>query len=495
MKCFEFDQLAAYMDGVLSQEEKKHVEKHLEFCPSCREVVTALQNEDAFLQETIQSPLLPAGFDDEVLSKLEPYQTKRKRWNWPYQLLTAASIILAFGIGASFFSDTQKSDTGNSDTPVVQEEKEALYSVKDAGVLLEVTDISVSPLKIEIFYRLKPEEWVLKNFLKKHNVEHLSQIKVEYETLPPNGKIVDLNGQELPQREVSLGSNGWLQNSIVIKPSEVEELPLPDTFRAQIEFDDFFMQEGEWSIDVPIDVTKAKTLTKSNSHNIDFMFDDFYAGPLKWQLSTNAHQLQFYAEYTENKKDQLEEIIKARENEDLTSMIMPELSILNSAGEELLVDGLNISSHMGESFTFDYDFANRVKGMGVLENLPRSEALTLKLKGFRIEEPENTQFELTDNNNELEKNGWSIKSVTVEQDTANSKLVTIIGETNIRDIESFVAEIGDKEWVTNEVVNKMVTSEGTFIIQTIMPNSVTNYQLDITSVTKWFEYEWEIMLW
>ncbi|MGD6870942.1 anti-sigma factor family protein [Sutcliffiella horikoshii] len=496
MKCFEFNQLAAYVDDVLSQEEKKHVEKHLEFCPSCREVVTALQKEDAFLQAAIQSPVLPSEFDDEVLSKLEPYQPKKKKWNWPYQLLTAASIVLAFGLGASFLSDMEKSDTGNSETPVVQEEKEALYSVEDEGVLLEVTDVRASPLKIEVFYRLKPEEAVLEDFLKKLNVNHLSQVGDDYESLPPSGKIVDLNGQELPQSEVSLGSNGWTQNSVVIKPAKNDELPLPDTFRAQIEFKDLFMQEGEWKLEIPIDVTEAKKLTKRNSYNIDFMYDDFNAGPIEWELSTNAHKLQFYAEYTKDKKDQLKEIMKARDNEELPPMIMPELSILNSAGEELLIDGVNLESHMGESFIFDYDFANRVKGMDVTESLPRSEALTLRLEGFRLEEPENTQFALTEGMEKTDKNGWTIESVTVEENTTNSKVVSIIGKTTISKLESFIVEVSsDKEWVTKEDINTTVTNDGTFIIHTNMPNSITNYQLDITSVTKWFENEREIMLW
>ncbi|WP_404429509.1 anti-sigma factor family protein [Sutcliffiella horikoshii] len=496
MKCFEFDQLAAYVDGILTEEENSHVEKHLEFCPSCREVVTALQKEDVFLQETIQSPVLPAGFDDEVLSKLEPYQAKKKRWNWSYQLLTAASIVLAFGLGASFLSEIERSDTGNSETPVVQEEKDALYSVKDEGVLLEVTDISASPLKIEIFYRLKPEESVLEDFLKKHNVNHLSQVGDDYESLPPNGKIVDLNGQELPQREVSLGSNGWLQNSVVIKPAKMDELPLPDTFRAQIDFNDLFMQDGDWSLEIPIDVTDAKLLTKSNSYNTEFMFDEFYAGKIEWELSTNAHNLQIHAEYREDKKDQLKEIMKARDNEEIAPIIMPELSIVNSAGEELLIDGVNLESHMGESFTFNYEFKNRVKGLDVMEYLPRSEALTLRLKGFRLEEPVNTHFELTDGMEKTDKNGWTIESVAVEEDTANSKLVSIIGKTTISNLESFIVEVSsDKEWVTKEVINTTVTNEGTFIIQTNMPNSITNYQLDITSVTKWFENEKDIMLW
>ncbi|MCM3620207.1 zf-HC2 domain-containing protein [Sutcliffiella horikoshii] len=496
MKCFEFNQLAAYVDGVLSQDEKKEVENHIEFCPSCREVVAALKKEDAFLQEVVQSPVLPAGFDDEVLSKLEPYKVKKKKRNWPYQLLTAASIILAMGLGAAFYSGTQESDGGNTQHNVIEEEESpALYSVEDQGILLEVTDISASPLKIEVFYRLKPEESVIDEFLKKHNVEHLSQVRVEYETLPPNGKIVDMNGEDLPFREVSFGGNDRLENSIVIKPGDVENLP--DTFKMQVDFEELFLQDGSWNLEIPIDIKEAKANTSKYSMQSDFQFDDFSVNLLEGESSENAHRITIKSEYSESEKERLVDIMMARgEDGEEYSMIMPEVMVVTkNYKQHLLTNGTTLHSYMGQSFTTEFEFANRIKGMGSKENLPVDEDLLLIIEGFRLHEPENTQFELTDQSENVQVNDWIIESVTTEPETSNSKIVTIKGRTSIESIEDFIIEVkGDNKRFTTESISNRVTSEGEFVLQTNMPNSTEIYNLDIQKITKWIPYEKEITL-
>jgi hypothetical protein len=495
MKCFEFDQLAAYVDEVLSQEEKKHVEKHLEFCPSCREVVSALQKEDAFPQEAIQSPVLPAGFDGEVLSKLEPYQARKKKRNWPYQLLTAASIVLVLGVGAAFYSGTKESDGGNASLPVFEEEKEALFSVKDEGVLLEVTDISASPLKIEVFYRLKPEEWVLEDFLKKHNVQHIIQVHDEYERMPPNAQIVDANGQELPFREVAWGGNDRFQNSIVIKPGEMENLP--DSFKMQFQFEELFLQEGAWKLEIPIDIREAKEKTSKNPISFDYLGAGFTSTFQDWETSTNAHILTLTSEYLPEEKERIQNLLNAREEgTEEYSMIMPELKIVAGDREQSLIpDGISSFSNMGQSFTTEFEFTNRVNGRDGQEELSLEEELKLVVQGFRIHEPENTQFELTDQSENVQVNNWIIDSVTTEPETENAKLVTITGRTSIENVENFTVEVkGDNKIINTEIISNRVTPEGTFVFQTNMPISTETYNIDIQSITKWVPFEKEVPL-
>lgn len=494
MKCFEFNQLAAYVDKVLSQEEKKHVEKHLEFCPSCREVVSALQKEDAFLQEAIQSPVMPVGFDDEVLSKLEPYQARKKKRNWPYQLLTAASIVLALGVGAAFFSGTQKGDGGNAALPVV-EEKEALFSVKDEGVLLEVTDISASPLKIEVFYRLKTEERVLEDFLKKHNVQHISQVHDEYERMPPNAQIVDANGQELPFRELAWGGNDRFQNSIVIKPGEEENLP--DTFKMQVRFEELFLQDGAWKLEIPIDIREAKNKTSKNPISFDYLGDGFTSSFRDWETSTNAHRLTLTSEYLPEEKERIRNLLNAREEGiEEYSMIMPELKVVVGDREQSLIpDGISSFSNMGQSFTTEFEFSNRVNGMDGDEELSIEEELKLVVQGFRIHEPENTQFELTDQSENIQVNDWIIDSVTTEPETENAKLVTITGRTLMKNVENFTVEVkGDNKIFSTEITSNLVTPEGTFVFQTTMPNNTEIYNIDIQNIIKWIPLEKEVPL-
>lgn len=496
MKCFEFDQLAAYMDGVLSQEEMKHVEKHLEFCPSCRKVVSALHKEDAFLQEAIQSPVLPAGFDNEVLSMLTPYKQKKKKRNWPYQLLTAATIVLAFGVGAAFYSETQNSKNGNTDIPLAETvETDALYYVKDQGILLEVTDIDASPLKIEIFYRITPEDWVLEDYLKKHNVEHLSQVVDEYERMAPNGKIVDANGFELPFRELSFGGNDRFENSVVIKPSELENLP--DTVNVKIDFDELFLQEGSWKLKIPIDMREAKLETKRIPLERDFQFDNFKTTLLEWETSPNAHVLSFHSEYTDEEKQRLVEILRTREeNTELHSVIMPELKLVTKdGGREMLVDGVSSHSYMGQSFTTEFEFANRLKGMKEIENLKGNENFVLVLEGFRLHEPEYTQFELTNQSENVQMNGWIIESVTTEPVMEHSKMVTITGSTIIENAEEFTVELKEENQRFNtEMITIPVNEDGTFEFQAQMPNSSEIYIIDIQSLIKWIPFEIEVPL-
>ncbi|MCG1021486.1 anti-sigma factor family protein [Sutcliffiella horikoshii] len=495
MKCFEFNQLAAYVDKVLSQEEKKHVEKHLEFCPSCREVVSALQKEDAFLQEAIQSPVLPAGFDGEVLSKLEPYQARKKKRNWPYQLLTAASIVLALGVGAAFYSGIQESDGGNASLPVIEEEKEALFSVKDEGILLEVTDISASPLKIEIFYRLKPEEWVLEDYLKKHNVEYLSQINEAYEDIPSNIKTIDENGQEFPFGEASWRGKSFFEKTIVIKPGEVDNLP--DAFKVQVQFRELFWQNGVWNLEIPIDIREAKAQTSKHAIQSDFKFEDFETNFLDWESSTNAHRLTLRSEYSDSEKKRLVDIMRARgENDEQYTMIMPEfLVVTKDQKEHLIQSGTTSQSYMGQSFTTEFEFTNRTMGKEANKNLSGDEELLLLIEGFRLHEPENTQFELTEQSENVIANKWIIDSITTEPVTANSKMVTIRGRTSIENMEDFTVEVkGDNKIVNTEIISNRVTPEGTFVFQTNMPISTETYNLDIQNITKWVPFEKEVPL-
>lgn len=491
MKCFEFNRLAAYVDDVLSQEEKKLVEKHLEFCPSCREVVNALQKEDAFLLEAIQSPVLPAGFDDEVLSKLEPYQVKKKKRNWPYQLLTAASIVLALGVGTAFYSGIQEIDGGNAALPVMEEEKEALFSVKDEGVLLEVTDISASPLKIEVFYRLKPEEWVLEDYLKKHNVKHLTQVNEAYEDIPSNIELKDGKGQKHFYKASWIGKDRF-EKSVVIKPSEVDTLP--DAFKVKIQFKELFWQYGVWEMEIPVDIREAKEKTKKYSMQTDFQFEDFMARLIEWESSTNFHRLTLKTEYSDSEKKRLVDIIRARgENGEQYSMIMPEIMVVTENGKQQLIpEGTNSQSFMGQSFTTEFEFTNRLNGTGSNENLSIGQALKLVVQGFRLQEPENTQFELTDQSKNVQGNDWIIDAVTTEPETENSKLVTITGRTSIEYIEDFTVELkGINRIISTEIITKRITPEGTFVFQTSMPNSTKSYKLDIQSITKWVPFEKE----
>lgn len=121
MKCITFDKLAAFVDGLLLQEEEKQINEHIEFCPACLEVVKALRTEDAFLEEAIHSPFLPDDFDEKVLSKLEPYQPKKRKRNWVYPVITAASLLLALSLFAAFYTAFKDGPPKSTDQTPIEE--------------------------------------------------------------------------------------------------------------------------------------------------------------------------------------------------------------------------------------------------------------------------------------------------------------------------------------------------------------------------------------
>ncbi|CAG9621122.1 anti-sigma factor family protein [Sutcliffiella rhizosphaerae] len=490
MKCISFERLTAYVDGVHSDKEKELIDYHLEFCPSCRHALKALQKEDAFLEEAINSPLLPEEFDQEVLIRLEPYKAKGAK-KWVYQLLSVASIFLAVSLGLVLYSS---SPNNTSPTPVVPE-KEVLYKVEDKGILLEVTHINASPLKIEIFYELTPDEQVLEGFLEKKNVNYLSELEYNYQFPNPIGVMVDSDGQEFPFRDLATSSFLESENSVVLKPTNPESLP--DTFQVNVYFEEFFLEEGNWKIEIPVDITESKKYTKTTEINKAFLLDNFHAEILTWQSSTNAHVITLQSDFSEKENERLRAIIEKRGDDSENSpFIDTEISVKTEEGKELLIDDRVIFSNMGRSFTITIYFNNRYKGMVPRENLPLTEKLLIELNGFNLYEPSNIEFTLTEQSKNIEKGNWKIESVTEEIKEQKEKIVTITGFTGIQNVDSVEINITDNQ---NESMifseNVEVTKEGAFTIQTQAPIYTTEYNLDIYTIYKQIDYHSEVPLW
>lgn len=109
MKCREcLENLDLYIDGELSEAEKKAVENHIEECESCKAEFEALSGIIAGLQSLEGEPL-PEGFDESLREKLEQIslpvsQTSKMRGLKPYSWMAyiAASLLVLAGSYAIF---------------------------------------------------------------------------------------------------------------------------------------------------------------------------------------------------------------------------------------------------------------------------------------------------------------------------------------------------------------------------------------------------------
>lgn len=101
------DQLVAFLDGTLSAEDAFRVEKHLEVCPTCREMLEDFRRTGELLKRWTEITPSPA-FESRVLAQARAWESRWPafRWFWNFWNLgsplrwaiAAAGILLVVGV-------------------------------------------------------------------------------------------------------------------------------------------------------------------------------------------------------------------------------------------------------------------------------------------------------------------------------------------------------------------------------------------------------------
>ena len=104
MACAEYEELILdYFDGTLSREHREAVEAHLAGCPGCREFWEAQQDLDAALVARLSRAALSAGFEQQLLERLDPQGERRRSWYLLQVLDLAGYLALAAAGGYVVF--------------------------------------------------------------------------------------------------------------------------------------------------------------------------------------------------------------------------------------------------------------------------------------------------------------------------------------------------------------------------------------------------------
>jgi hypothetical protein len=81
MKCLTMARLYDYLEGLLEEQEKKKVDRHLRACSRCRQVAEDRRRMlEAF--RTLPSLKLPADFTGRVMEAAFPRKRPQPRWLW-----------------------------------------------------------------------------------------------------------------------------------------------------------------------------------------------------------------------------------------------------------------------------------------------------------------------------------------------------------------------------------------------------------------------------
>lgn len=394
MKCFNFETLAAYFDGTLEETESKKVEKHLEFCPMCRDVLEALKKEDAFLIEAIQAPRLPHNFDQRVLKVITPYPSQKKKPSWKYQFLTACSIVLAFGLGASMYPELENflGEGSTVTEPVKQEEVNALYSVEHNGVTFNITEVSASPVKIEIFYEIEPTEEMRERFRGNLLENEMNNVLMSKDYELPSISLKSENDEAVPFKNVDITKPDEWNGSIILYP----QAQIPNHLAVDLEINEILDEKGDWSFSIPIDMTESKKETKTVQLDKTLGIEGFYQVELlEWINAPNAKILKFETTFSDEELARIQSSMK-----DLLTYsgvhvwLDPIFSVKTEAGKELLYSGAHVSSTSSNHFLTETEFGLTERGDIPSEKYKEGEKHIFELSGFSVKEPVDAQFTL-----------------------------------------------------------------------------------------------------
>src|SRR6266550_711693 len=147
MNCSEFQNwLQQRLDGEASA-AAGDVEGHIVACASCRELQVAAGRLIQALGAQV-APVPPTQMSDQivslVLADIASHQQARKRWNRRLGVTAAlaASLLLAFAMGYSWWESNRRPGPPNSDTLVIKDEKstpaqaQTSLNIQEAGSAL-----------------------------------------------------------------------------------------------------------------------------------------------------------------------------------------------------------------------------------------------------------------------------------------------------------------------------------------------------------------------
>lgn len=348
MKCLDKGQIALYLYDLLEPEEAAVMATHLEECRHCQLKLKVELDELEDPEQSLSTDEPSEAVIHDIMASLPPYpihvlkrserQQIQKKINWKQRsldIVKKATIAVAgmaavvyFGTltspsFATYVNDlyaatikSQPEQTKNSlfaaeaaKNPLIQRGLQEGYNQKldleavDSGMTLEVKEIMADTKDVRIIFGFKDKNG---KSLEKLHLKFPDEAK-EKQNEAYEFKITDEDGNVLEtykmphvryEEMVSSGDKGeYMMVSRPISTYFTDVNKIPDKLNVELTIKKLGETDGNWSVTIPVDISKAKKDTKIIPINEDYTAPSGKVLDLK-QVMVTPEQTEFVIEST-----------------------------------------------------------------------------------------------------------------------------------------------------------------------------------------------------
>lgn len=285
MRCHISEQLKSYFDGNLSPSASTELEQHVEQCTFCQEELERIMEGTPVLDEFLAEEMLSPHFTQMVIEEIvvqTKMRTRKKGWKkrsidiMKKMAITVASLAAAIAFGTmvsptfanyvnSLFHSVKGVDGGAKSAAVEGYVQPINKQVTDQGFTVSVKEVLADPIRLMIIWEVTDQNG------KKIDDDNLDWIM----------KITDKNGKGLNTKSkhpdfIPYGTGPWGDDkeyqASQVEFREIIDKPenIPDEIRVKMEYFQVNDTEGSWIVEFPVDMKKAKAVSKTLKINQEY---------------------------------------------------------------------------------------------------------------------------------------------------------------------------------------------------------------------------------
>ncbi|WP_312114743.1 DUF4179 domain-containing protein [Brevibacillus reuszeri] len=329
MKCHKSEQIKFYFDGKLSPSASAELEHHIEQCTFCQEELKRIMEGSPVLDELLAEEMLSPHFTQIVIEEIvvqTKVKARKKGWKkrsidiMKKTAIAVASLAAAIAFGTmvsptfanyvnSLFHSVKEVDGGMKNAAVEGYVQTINKQVTDKGITVSVKEVLADPIRLMIIWEVVDPNG------KKYKLDEIEWL---FKLTDKNGKGINPDSKHpdyVPFSSMAWGDNKeYVQSQVEFKEMFVNLDDIPDEIIVKMGYSAIDNTEGNWTVEFPIDMKKAKGVSKTLKINQEYTspqgviirLNDIVTVP---SVSVITHE----AEWTEQKLKEYQELVEKTE--------------------------------------------------------------------------------------------------------------------------------------------------------------------------------------